>query len=59
MVMDWIVWTEQHSVAAVTLMFVLIFVSTYWPSRKTSMEQYGQIPLDDDAVKGAGRANQD
>jgi cbb3-type cytochrome oxidase subunit 3 len=49
MIMTWIVWAEKHSVAAVTLMFVLIFVSTYWPGRGKVMEQHGRIPLDDDA----------
>jgi cbb3-type cytochrome oxidase subunit 3 len=49
MLMDWVVWAQRHSVAAVTVVFVLIFIATYWPGRKHALEQHGNIPLDDDA----------
>ena len=31
-----------------TLVFVGIVVSTYWPGRKTKIEQQGRIPFEDD-----------
>lgn len=44
----WSLWVQQHFVAVVTAIFVLIWLSTYWPGRRDSLEQHGRIPLDDD-----------
>ncbi len=41
-------WVDHHIIIAMMLMFVAIVVSTYWPSRKKSIEQQGQIPFKDD-----------
>ncbi len=41
-------WLEHYSVVGMTVVFLLIVVSTYWPSRKTEIEQQGRIPLEDD-----------
>ena len=30
------------------VVFVLIVVTTYWPGRKSQIEQHGRIPLEDD-----------
>ncbi len=41
-------WLEHYSVVIMTAVFVLIVVSTYWPSRKNEIEQQGRIPFEDD-----------
>ena len=45
---SFVAWFQHYSIAFMTGVFVLIFVSTYWPGRKSSIEQNGQIPLNDD-----------
>jgi cbb3-type cytochrome oxidase subunit 3 len=40
-------WLEHYLVVIMTL-FVGIVVSTYWPGRKTKIEQQGRIPFEDD-----------
>jgi cbb3-type cytochrome oxidase subunit 3 len=46
--MSVIQWLGHYSVVPMTLVFVLIVVATYWPSRKTEIEQQGRIPFKDD-----------
>lgn len=41
-------WMSHYSVAVMTAVFVVIVVTTYWPSRKKDMEQQGRIPFGDD-----------
>ena len=41
-------WFEHYSVVIMMVIFVAIVVSTYWPGRKTKIEQQGRIPLEDD-----------
>lgn len=41
-------WLSHYSVALMTAVFILIVVSTYWPSRRKSMEKRGWIPFGDD-----------
>jgi cbb3-type cytochrome oxidase subunit 3 len=41
-------WLEHYSVVIMTVIFVAIVVSTYWPGRKASIEKQGRIPLEDD-----------
>ncbi len=43
-----IVWAQQHGVAAVTVVFTVIIVTTFWPGSKTTLERHGHIPLDDE-----------
>lgn len=39
---------QQYFIVPVMLVFVLIVVVTYWPSRRASMERQGRIPFDAD-----------
>ena len=41
-------WLQHYSVVMMTVLFVVIVVATYWPSRKAKIEQQGRIPLEDD-----------
>jgi cbb3-type cytochrome oxidase subunit 3 len=41
-------WLSHYSVVFMTLVFVVIVASTFWPGRKASIEQQGQIPFKDD-----------
>jgi cbb3-type cytochrome oxidase subunit 3 len=43
-----VLWVEHYSVVIMTVVFVAIVVSTYWPGRKEKIEQQGHIPLEDD-----------
>jgi cbb3-type cytochrome oxidase subunit 3 len=43
-----VIWLEQYGIVAMLSVFLLIFVTTYWPSRKSQIEQLARIPLDDD-----------
>ncbi len=36
------------SILLMFALFVLILASTYWPGRKSRLEKYGHIPLEDD-----------
>jgi hypothetical protein len=38
----------RYGIVAITLVFTLIVVTTYWPSRRPTMEAHGRIPLQDD-----------
>jgi cbb3-type cytochrome oxidase subunit 3 len=46
--MSILLWLEHYSIVLVVLVFLAIVVSTYWPGRKSKIEQQGQIPLKDD-----------
>jgi cbb3-type cytochrome oxidase subunit 3 len=39
---------EHYSVVLMVVVFVGIVAATYWPGRKTKIEQQGRIPLEDD-----------
>jgi cbb3-type cytochrome oxidase subunit 3 len=41
-------WLGHYSVVPMTVVFVLIVVAIYWPSRKAKIEQQGRIPFKDD-----------
>ncbi len=41
-------WLSHYSVVLMTLVFVVIVASTFWPGRKASIERQGQIPFKDD-----------
>jgi cbb3-type cytochrome oxidase subunit 3 len=41
-------WIEHYSVVAMTAVFLVIVISTYWPGRKSRIEQQGLIPFKDD-----------
>jgi cbb3-type cytochrome oxidase subunit 3 len=41
-------WLVQYSIVPVLVVFVLVVVSTYLPSRKREMERNARIPFDDD-----------
>jgi cbb3-type cytochrome oxidase subunit 3 len=46
--MELIMWLQHHWVVPVTIVFLLIVLTTYWPGRKARIERHGRIPLDDD-----------
>ena len=41
-------WLEHYSVVLMVLVFLGIVASTYWPGRRSKIEQQGRIPLEDD-----------
>ena len=41
-------WLVQYSIVPVFIVFVLMVVATYLPSRKREMERNARIPFDDD-----------
>ena len=41
-------WLEHYLVVILVVVFVAIVVYTYWPNRKTKIEQQGRIPFKDD-----------
>jgi cbb3-type cytochrome oxidase subunit 3 len=41
-------WLGHYSVVWMVVVFLGIVVSTYWPSRRSKIEQQGRIPLEDD-----------
>ena len=41
-------WIEHYAVVAMTVVFLVIVVSTYWPGRKADIEKQGLIPFKDD-----------
>jgi cbb3-type cytochrome oxidase subunit 3 len=41
-------WLHRYDIVAMVLVFLLIFVTTYWPHRRSQVERHGQIPLEDD-----------
>jgi len=48
MILTIIVWLQQNFIVPVLLVFLLMVVATYWPSRRQAMEQSARIPLDAD-----------
>jgi cbb3-type cytochrome oxidase subunit 3 len=46
--MSVILWLQHYSVMVMTVLFVVIVATVYWPSRKAKIEQQGRIPLEDD-----------
>ncbi len=44
-VLDWLL---NYSVLLVGLVFVLMVISVYWPSRKDGLQRHALIPFDDD-----------
>ena len=45
-------WARHYGVAVMMVVFVLIFITTYWPSRREHLQQHAQLPLDDDRQGG-------
>jgi cbb3-type cytochrome oxidase subunit 3 len=41
-------WLEHYLVVVLTVVFVGIVVSTFWPTRKAKIERQGRIPFEDD-----------
>jgi cbb3-type cytochrome oxidase subunit 3 len=37
-----------HSFVAVTIVFSLVLLATYWPGRRESIERHARIPFDDE-----------
>jgi cbb3-type cytochrome oxidase subunit 3 len=48
LILSLIVWTQQHFLVPVLLVFLLVVVTTYWPGRRQSMEHDARIPFDAD-----------
>ncbi len=46
--MSIIMWLQHHSIVLMVAVFTAILVTTYWPGRKSRIEQNGRIPLEDD-----------
>jgi cbb3-type cytochrome oxidase subunit 3 len=46
--MTLIMWLQHNVILLVFAVFALILLTTYWPGRRSAIEQYGRIPLDDD-----------
>ena len=46
--MNLIMWLQHNSILAIMLVFLLIVLTTYWPGRRSQMEQHGRIPLEDE-----------
>jgi cbb3-type cytochrome oxidase subunit 3 len=47
-IMPIIQWMQHNSIVLMFAVFGVILVSTFWPGRKSRIEQYGHIPLDDE-----------
>jgi cbb3-type cytochrome oxidase subunit 3 len=41
-------WLERYSIVLMMAVFIGIVLRTYWPGRKSEVEQQGRIPLKDD-----------
>ena len=41
-------WLDHYLIVVMMLVFVGIVAVTYWPGRRKSMEQQGQIPFKDE-----------
>jgi cbb3-type cytochrome oxidase subunit 3 len=48
MILTLIVWLQQHFIVPVMLVFLLVVVITYWPSRREAMERSARIPFEAD-----------
>jgi cbb3-type cytochrome oxidase subunit 3 len=46
--MQLVMWLQHHWIVPVFVIFLLIVITTYWPGRKSRIEQHGRIPLEDD-----------
>jgi cbb3-type cytochrome oxidase subunit 3 len=40
-------WLEHYLVVIMAVLFAGIVIATYWPGRKTKIEQQGRIPFED------------
>jgi cbb3-type cytochrome oxidase subunit 3 len=47
MFMHGLMWLQLHSVIVVTVVFAVVWLTTYWPGRRESIERHGRIPLDE------------
>jgi len=45
---DFVHWFQAHSILLMLAVFLAMGVWVYAPSRKSSMERYAQIPLEDE-----------
>lgn len=43
-----VAWLHHYTIAAMVAVFVLTFLSLYWPGRTNEVERPGRIPLEDD-----------
>lgn len=41
-------WLHQYTLIAMVAVFVLTFLSLYWPGRGDQVQRLGRIPLEDD-----------
>lgn len=41
-------WLLEYSAVLVGVVFLLMVVSVYWPSRKEGLQRHAMIPFDDD-----------
>jgi cbb3-type cytochrome oxidase subunit 3 len=41
-------WFQHYGIVGMVGVFILIYVTTYWPSRRETIEQHGKIILGDD-----------
>lgn len=41
-------WLEHYVVVIMTFVVVTIIATTYWPGRKSTIEQLGRIPFEDE-----------
>ena len=47
-IMAFILWLQHHSVVFVSVVFVLLVASVYWPGRRRRFDDDARIPLEDD-----------
>jgi len=45
---DAVLWVRDHSIVPMLVVFVIIAVATYWPSRRKDLESQGMILFHDD-----------
>ncbi len=45
---DVVLWLRLHSVIAMIVVFAVIAIHAYWPSRRDALQQNGLIPFRDD-----------
>ncbi len=43
-----VLWLRLHSVIGMIVVFAIIAIATYWPTRRAEIERDGMIPLNDD-----------
>lgn len=46
-IMPAVLWLQHHSILFVFVVFMLLVVSVYWPSRRRRFDRDARIPLED------------